>query len=94
MHSKVEIDDLKRQRESVTIGQISSKVDDFNAARLAKKMQAMDALLAYLSTHPYASLAEAGKAIGRSKTAVGNYVDELTTSGKLRRNGNGWEVVR
>jgi hypothetical protein len=90
----VEIDDLKRQREAVTIEQISPKMDDLNAARLAKKMQAMDALLAYLSTHPYASLVEAGKAIGRSKTAVGNYVDELTTNGKLRRNGNGWEVSR
>lgn len=88
----VEIDDLKRQRELFNIGQISLKVDDLNAARLAKKVEAMDALLAYLSTHPHASFAEAGKAIGRSKTAVGNYVDELTTSGKLQRNGNGWEV--
>jgi hypothetical protein len=91
---QMEIAALKRQREAVTIEQISPKMDDLNAARLAKKMQAMDALLAYLSTHPYASLAEAGQAIGRSKTAVGNYVDELTTSGKLQRNGNGWEVSR
>lgn len=89
----VEIDDLKRQRETISIGHISPTVDDLNAARLAKKVQAMDALLAYLSTHPAASFAEAGQAIGRSKTAVGNYVDELTTAGKLRRNGNGWEVL-
>jgi DNA-binding IclR family transcriptional regulator len=67
-------------------------VDGLNAARLAKKVKTMDALLTYLSTHPYASLAEAGQAIGRSKTTVGNYVAELTTSGQLARNGNGWEV--
>jgi hypothetical protein len=91
---QVEIADLKRQRETVTIRPVSATVDDLNAARLAKKMQAMDALLAYLSTHPSASFAEAGQAIGRSKTAVGNYVDELTATGKIRRNGNGWEVVQ
>lgn len=91
---KVEIADLKRQRESFRIEQISPKVGDLNAARLAKKVRTMDALLAYLSTHPRASLAEAGQAIGRSKTTVGNYVDELTTAGKLQRNGNGWEVSR
>jgi uncharacterized protein YoxC len=90
----VEIDDLKRQRKAVRIEQISPKVDDLNAARLAKKVQAMDVLLSYLSNHPYASLAEAGQAIGRSKTTVGNYVDELTTAGRLQRNGNGWEVSR
>ena len=91
---QVEIADLKRQRESFKIAQISPKVGDLNAARLAKKVRTMDALLAYLSTHSHASLAQAGRAIGRSKTTVGNYVDELTTSGKLQRNGNGWEVSR
>jgi hypothetical protein len=91
---QVEIDDLKRQAEAFTLSQISWKVTDLNAARQVKKEQAMTALLNYLSSNPYASLAEAGQAIGRSKTQVSNYVDELTTTGKLQRNGDGWEVSR
>jgi hypothetical protein len=88
-----EIEELKRQGASFRIRQNSPKMDGLNAVRLANKAAAMDALLAYLADHPRASLAEAGQVIGRSKTTVGNYVNELNTAGRLRRNGNGWEVV-
>lgn len=94
---QIEFDELRRTKvdaESSNIGQISPTVDDLNAVRLAKKEQAMAALLDYLSSNPHASLAEAGQAIGRSKTQVGNYVGELTTTGKLHRNGKGWEVSK
>jgi hypothetical protein len=89
----VQIETLKSDRRALSLQQISPKVNDLNAARFAKKEQAMTALLDYLATNPDASLSQAGQAIGRSKTQVGNYVDELTATGKLRRNGQGWEVT-
>jgi cell division protein FtsB len=70
------------------------KLDEANATRAVQKQAAMDALLDYLTVNPTASLAEVGQAIGRSKTTVGNYVNELTETGQLRRNGQGWEVVQ
>lgn len=95
--AQAELDELaaaKVNAESSSIRQISPKVDDLNAARLAKKEQAMTVLLAYLSGNPDASLSEAGQVIGRSKTQVSNYIDELTAAGQLHRNGQGWEVTR
>jgi hypothetical protein len=89
----VQIEALKSDRRALSLQQISPKVNVLNAVRFAKKEQAMAALLDYLATNPDASLSEAGQAIGRSKTQVGNYVDELTAAGKLRRNGHGWEVT-
>lgn len=58
------------------------------------KTVALDVLLAYLDDHPDASLAEAGTAIGRSKSTAGVYVNELQATGRLYRNGHGWEVQR
>ncbi len=70
-----------------------SNLELANVARLGAKSVALDALLAYLSNNPTASLAEAGVAIGRSKSTVGNYVEELVAAGRLRKNGDGWEIV-
>jgi len=64
-----------------------------NTARLKAKAEALDALLVYLDAKPDASLAEAGVVIGRSKSTVGNYVEELVAAGRLKKNGAGWEVV-
>ena len=54
---------------------------------------ALDVLLTYLDDHPDASLAEVGTAIGRSKSTAGVYVNELQATGRLHRNGHGWEVL-
>ncbi|GIK39535.1 MAG: hypothetical protein BroJett011_33680 [Chloroflexota bacterium] len=91
---KAEVEQLKLELKSSKIGLISPSVDEMNAARRVKKLEAMDTLLTYLSSNPLATMSEAGQAIGRSKTTVGNYIQELTTSGKLSQNGSGWEVSR
>ncbi len=63
-----------------------------NSVRVANKTEAQDALLAYLMEYPDATLSEAGAAIGRSKSTIGVYVRELSESGRLHKNGHGWEV--
>ncbi len=57
------------------------------------KHEAIDGLLTYVSGHPSASLAQAGLAIGRSKTTVSTYLDELEQSGRIERNGTGIKVL-
>jgi len=64
-----------------------------NQARERNREQAIDALLAFLKENPNATQAQAGRVIGRAKATVGNYVNELQQSGRLHKNGNGWEVV-
>lgn len=61
--------------------------------RRLSKDQALERLLDFLADHPDASLSEAGRHIGRSKTTVSNYLNELEESGRIRRNGQGIEVL-
>ena len=66
---------------------------DASPVSTANKLDALDRLLLYLASNPYASLTEMGEAIGRSKSTAGSYVSELTSSGRLHQNGHGWEVL-
>lgn len=53
----------------------------------AAKAQAIDALIAYATGKPDASVSELAKVIGRSRATVYNYLDELEQAGRLHRNG-------
>lgn len=88
-----QLDQLRQEIKAEKLANLGN-LNDANNARQVKKAQAQAALLDYLDANPYASQAEVGQAIGRSKTTVGNYIDELTAAGKLYKNGNGFEVVR
>lgn len=91
---KAEIVQLRQEKEGQKVSNLGN-LDEANTARYLKKEQAMNALLDYLADHPQASLAEAGQSVGRSKATAGNYINELTQSGRLlRRNGQGWIVSR
>lgn len=57
------------------------------------KEAAMAALLAFYRQNPGASYSQAGEQIGRSKSTVSNYLDELERSGAVHRNGNGVEIL-
>ncbi len=65
-----------------------------NAERAASKQAALNALVSYLIEHPNASLSEAGTAIGKGKSTVSGYIDELTAAGRLNKNGHGYQVLR
>lgn len=90
---QAELRDLRSERRQAQTASNLGTLDHANAVRVANKTEAQDALLAYLAEHPDASLAEAGAAIGRSKSTIGVYVRELSESGQLHKNGHGWEVV-
>ncbi|MCZ7673868.1 MAG: DUF2637 domain-containing protein [Chloroflexi bacterium] len=90
---QAELRDLRSERRQTQTSSYLGTLDHANAVRVANKTEAQDALLAYLADHPDASLAEAGAAIGRSKSTIGVYVRELSESGQLHKNGHGWEIV-
>jgi DNA-binding CsgD family transcriptional regulator len=78
------------------IGQNHASTDSIGharAARLSKKEQAIEELLAYLAANPDATHAEIADQIGRSRSTVGNYISELSDAGVLYKNGHGWEVI-
>lgn len=71
----------------------NSDLNTINAQRQAEKQIGLDETLAYLSGNPHASLSAIGEQIGKGKVTAKNYTDELIKSGRLHRNGNGWEVL-
>ena len=79
----------KRTAEAFNLGTL----DAANTVRANGKAQALTALLAFYGQHPQASLNEAGEAIGRSKSTVSNYLEALETAGRIRRDGQGVEVL-
>ncbi|NJN96559.1 MAG: DUF2637 domain-containing protein [Anaerolineales bacterium] len=81
------------QNAALNFQQFSPKIDTLNDARQAKRQERLNILLRYLSSNPYASLREAAQELGTSRQTASNYVNELTKSGKLHQNGNGWEVT-
>ncbi|MEM7033858.1 MAG: DUF2637 domain-containing protein [Chloroflexota bacterium] len=78
----------KRTAESLSMGSLN----EANAVRQSNKQQALEDLIAFYSQHPNASLSEAGESIGRSKSTVSNYLDELEAAGRLHRNDQGVEI--
>ena len=79
----------KRTAEAFNLGTL----DAANTVRAKGKAQALVALLDFYAQHPQASLNEAGEAIGRSKSTVSNYLEALETAGRIRRDGQGVEVL-
>lgn len=65
-----------------------------NAERQAERLANLDAVLGYLSKNPNASLGDIAKQVGKGKTTAKSYTDELMQTGRLVRNGHGWEVIQ
>ena len=74
----------------VRVGRATGKA---NGQGRLSKAAVLDVLLDYLDGQPGASLAQAGRAIARSKSTVANYTGELIDTGRLVKNGQGWEVI-
>jgi hypothetical protein len=64
-----------------------------NAVRRQSRAEAMAAAFAFMRQNLAASLAEIGQAAGRSKARAASVTSEMVTSGQVRRNGEGWEIV-
>lgn len=63
------------------------------AERTRTKEEAKRELIRFVAECPDASYSEIGDHIGRSKSTVGTYVDELEEAGWLHRNGQGFDVL-
>lgn len=61
---------------------------------VSSKSEALNVLLNFVASNPKATLSEAGRIIGRSKSTVSSYLDELEKAGIIKRNGNGIEVLK
>lgn len=64
-----------------------------NQTRKASKEEAMTDLVEFFERNPGASYSVAGQAVDRSKSWVVNAVKDLEAAGRMRRNGNGVEVL-
>jgi hypothetical protein len=64
-----------------------------NAARKVSRQEALDALVAVFEQDPKTSYSQAGRAVGRSKSWVAGAVVDLEQAGRLRRNGDGIEIL-
>jgi hypothetical protein len=59
----------------------------------AGRSELLNEVLTYLGQNPNASFAQVGQTFGKSKSTIKAYTDELTSTGRLRRNGDGWAVA-
>jgi hypothetical protein len=74
-------------------GRYPMPVEQARERRKLAKVEAMNAMLNVYRQNPDASLAEVGRAIGRSKGTVANYLKELEQAGRISRNGDGVVVL-
>jgi len=85
----------KRQRDAST-AQMAATPDTLTLARATRKAlaeQAVSALLAFYADNPGATQAQAGAAVGRSRQWVSAQLARLEEAGRIRRDGNGVEVL-
>jgi len=68
-------------------------LDAANAARRVRREEAIDGLLDAYRDNPHLSYAAAGRLVGRSKSWTAQALADLERGGRVRRNGNGVEVL-
>lgn len=66
--------------------------DAINRTRAAQRAAHFDALLSAYQADPDLGATEAARLLGVHRNTVYNYTEELQAAGRLKRNGNGWEV--
>jgi hypothetical protein len=71
----------------------TTSLDTANLARKVSRQEALDALVAVFEQDPKTSYSRAGRAVGRSKSWVAGAVVDLEQAGRLRRNGDGIDVL-
>ncbi len=74
-------------------GKMDGVLNALQAGRLSKRDARMDALVQFYVSNPDAGPTEAGDAIGVSRQTVYNYLNKLEDDGRVRRNGDGVEVI-
>jgi hypothetical protein len=72
---------------------LDGRMDVLAAGRQAKHDRLLDSILDVYRTQPDAGPTAVGRAVGASRSTVYNCLEELKRAGRVRRNGNGFEVV-
>jgi hypothetical protein len=80
-------------KEASNNGKMDTNFDTLQAHRMSKRDARLDALLTFYLDNPNAGPSDAARAVGVSRQTIYTYHTELETAGKLRKNGDGWEVV-
>lgn len=75
-------------------GADDSGLEQANETRKARAEMAVGALLAFYAGNPLASHQDASVHVGRSRQWVGAALADLEQAGRVKRNGNGVEVVK
>jgi len=88
----------KRSRQAVAPNVLNNRASDVNldalqAGRRAKRAARLDALLTFYDDNPGAGPTDAARAVGVSRQTIYIYQKELEATGRLRKNGDGWEVL-
>lgn len=69
-------------------------LDAINRTRKERKQAVMSALLDAYQCNPDLGASEAARLVGVHRNTIYNYTAELEAAGRLRGNGDGWEVQR
>jgi len=72
---------------------VDTNLDALQTARMSKRNARLDALLTFYSVNPGAGPSDAARAVGVSRQTIYAYNSELEAAGKVRKNGQGWEVT-
>jgi hypothetical protein len=75
------------------LGDSERKLDAANNARARTKAAILDTVVDILADTPGIGVTALSRQVGRSRTSVYGYLDELESAGRLRKNGQGWEVL-
>ena len=89
----VHTDDVQVNAENAQVGAQNATLAHINATRQQTKAQKMDALLDAYAQHPAMGATELGQLLGIHRNTVYNYTDELISAGRVKKNGNGIEVL-
>ena len=84
---------VEMSKEASNNGKTDTNLDTLRAARMSKRDGRLDALLTFYLDNPDAGPSDAARAVGVSRQTIYTYHVELEGSGKLRKNGDGWEVL-
>jgi len=79
--------------KSAQQGAQNGALDAVNRTRQERKAALLSALESAYCEHPDLGVTEAARQLGVHRNTIYGYLDELESAGRLRKNGNGWEVL-
>lgn len=99
----VKVAEKERKAEARKLSKLASSAAESDTLALARtvkteqdarsKAEVLDAMLDIWRNDPDVSMTQMAQRVGRSRTTVYSYLDELEQAGRVRRNGRGVEIL-